>query len=30
MSDKITDCKHKLVPQEGRLVCEYCGETFKF
>ena len=25
------ECKHKLTPEgHTRLVCEYCGETFKF
>ena len=24
------ECKHKLIPEGERLICEYCGETFKF
>ena len=23
------ECKHKMVLENQRLVCEYCGETFK-
>jgi uncharacterized Zn finger protein (UPF0148 family) len=31
MDKKSTpDCNHKLVPSDGKLVCDYCGETFKF
>ena len=24
------ECKHKVVIENQKLVCEYCGETFKF
>ena len=24
------ECKHKIVPEGTRLICEYCEETFKF
>ena len=25
----VKECKHKLTLEGQRLVCEYCGETFK-
>lgn len=27
-SDK--ECSHKIVIGENKLICEYCGETFKY
>ena len=31
MTNNLTpDCKHKVVIIDQKLVCDYCGETFKF
>jgi len=24
------DCSHKLIIADQKLICDYCGETFKF
>lgn len=29
MSEAPNDCKHKMTLEGQKLVCAYCGETFK-